>query len=300
MSKPKVNAPVGATLVVLSSFFYASYGIWTTLMGDFFGGYTASALRSVIVVLILIPIVSLARQWEPILWKKNWKYLVGLIISSLFIWGPLYYAILHAGMGLALTVNYASIVIGVFFFGWIMAGERLTKDKIIAACLGLSGLALVFLPGSTDIPTIALGAAVVSGLSSSFVMVIAKKIPYNSGQTMAALWVTSVIANVFMALVFRENNPSFGLYVEWVYLIIFAITSVIATWALIQGLKLIEAGAAGILGLLEIVFGVLFGIVFFQEKPTPLALLGVAIIIVASAIPYVKDFNIKSGTITDS
>lgn len=300
MTKRKLNAPLGATLVVISSFFYASYGIWTTLMGDFFGGYTASALRSVVVVALLIPMVSLAHQWEPIRFKKNWKYLVGLTASSLFIWGPLYYAILNAGIGLALTVNYACIVIGVFFFGWIMAGERLTKDKILAACLGMIGLALVFLPGTTDVPMLALGAAVLSGLGTSFGMVIAKKIPYNSGQTTTALWVTSVVANVFMALVLRESYPSFGLHVEWAYLVLFAVASVVATWSLVKGIKLIEAGAAGILGLLEIVFGVLFGVVFFHENPTPLALVGVATIIVASAIPYIKDFNVKRGTLDDN
>lgn len=299
MPKRKLNAPLGATLVVLSSFFYASYGIWTTLMGDFFGGYTASAFRSIVVVIILIPIMSISRQWEPIRWKKNWKYLIGLVASSLFIWGPLYYAILHAGIGLALTVNYACIVLGVFFFGWLMVGERLTKDKIIAACLGLSGLALVFLPGTAGVPTLALAAAVLSGLGTSFGMVIAKKIPYNSGQTTTALWVTSVIANVFMALVLKEVPPSVGLNAEWLYLMLFAVVSVVATWSLVKGIKLIEAGAAGILGLLEIVFGVIFGVVFFQEEPSPLALLGVAIIIIASAIPYVKDFNLKRGTITD-
>lgn len=267
-------------------------------MGDFFGGYTASALRSVIVVALLVPMVSLARQWEPIRWKKNWRYLAGMTVSSLFIWGPLYYAILNAGIGLALTVNYACIVIGVFFFGWLMAGERLTKDKIIASCLGMLGLALVFLPGTTNVPVLALGAAVLSGFATSFGMVIAKKIPYNPGQTTTALWVTSVIANVFMALVLKESYPSVGLHVEWVYLVLFAIASIAATWSLVKGIKLIEAGAAGILGLLEIVFGILFGVIFFHEKPTLLALVGVAAIIAASAIPYIKDFNVRRGTLS--
>lgn len=131
----KLNAPLGASLVVLSSFFYASYGIWTKLMGDFFGGYTASALRSVLVLLILAPFAFILHKFEPLRLKKNWKYIAGMLFFSFFIWGPLYYSILHAGVGLALTVAYASIVIGMFFFGWLMAGEKFTKDKAISACL---------------------------------------------------------------------------------------------------------------------------------------------------------------------
>jgi drug/metabolite transporter (DMT)-like permease len=52
--KPK--APLGASLIAVSSFFYASYGIWTKLMGDFFGGYTASGLRSTLVILLILPL----------------------------------------------------------------------------------------------------------------------------------------------------------------------------------------------------------------------------------------------------
>jgi drug/metabolite transporter (DMT)-like permease len=45
------------------------------------------------------------------------------------------------------------------------------------------------------------------------------------------------------------------------------------------------------------VFGVGFGMIFFQERPGALALIGAIIIIGASAIPYIKDFNLKKGTI---
>src|SRR5665647_716150 len=87
--KNKSNAPLGAGLVVLSSLFYASYGIWTKLMGNYFDGYTASALRSVVVLLILVPIAIWYRKFEPLHIKKNWPYICGMVIASLFTWGPL-------------------------------------------------------------------------------------------------------------------------------------------------------------------------------------------------------------------
>src|ERR1700741_2496517 len=104
MANKKYTAPLGASLVVLSSFFYATYGIWTKLMGDFFGGYTASALRSVLVLLILLPIALVYRKLEPLNLKQNWRYIAGMLVASLFTWGPLYYAILHAGVGISLAI----------------------------------------------------------------------------------------------------------------------------------------------------------------------------------------------------
>ncbi|HEX9804370.1 MAG TPA: hypothetical protein VGA67_01705, partial [Candidatus Dojkabacteria bacterium] len=50
--------------------------------------------------------------------------------------------------------------------------------------------------------------------------------------------------------------------------------------------RYIEAGLAGIIGLMEIVFGIFFGIVLFNESIGSVTLLGVVIILVASIIPY--------------
>lgn len=293
----KYKAPLGASLVVVSSFFYASYGVWTKLMGNFFEGYTASALRSILVLAILVPIALALRKFEPLQLKKNYGYIMALIIASCFIWGPLYYSILHAGISMTLTVAYASIVIGMFLFGWLMGGERFTRDKAISATLGIIGLVLIFSPSSSSVLWLPLALAAISGLGSAFNTVVVKKIPYNATQATLMLWITSVVANVFMAILLREKHPAIGLHTQWLYLLFFAVASVIATWSLVTGVKLIEAGAAGVLGLLEVVFGVGFGMVFFHERPDVLAMIGIMVIVVASAIPYFLDYNAQRGTL---
>jgi drug/metabolite transporter (DMT)-like permease len=285
----KTKAPLGASLIVLSSLFYASYGIWTKLLGNFFGGYTASALRSILVLIILLPAAFFLKKFEPLNLKENWQYILGMIFASLFIWGPLYYAVLHAGVGLALTVAYASIVIGMFFFGWMLAGEKFTRDKALSAVLGIIGLALIFSPATSHLALLALGAAALSGFATAMNTVISKKISYNATQTTVILWLTSVIANTVMLFVVNEALPPTGSHIEWLYLVFFAIASVVASWSLTRGVKLIDAGTAGVLGLLEIVFALIFGVLFFSEKPPLVAVFGAIIIIVASAIPYLKN-----------
>lgn len=287
-SANKFSAPVGASFIILSSFFYASYGVWTKLMGNFFGGYTASALRSILVFLILIPIAFYYRKFQPLQLKQNWLYILGMIITSFFTWGPLYFAILEAGVGISLTVAYASIVLGMMLFGFIFANEQITKDKFFSAVLGLIGLILIFSPSVSNFAWVALAAALISGLSSGGNAVIAKKIHYNSSQTTVVVWATSIIANVIMALLISEPLPRFNFQIEWIYLILFSLASIVASWSLVKGVKLIDAGAAGILGLLEIVFSVAFGILFFHEKLTLITLLGAIIIVLAAAIPYLR------------
>jgi len=56
--------------------------------------------------------------------------------------------------------------------------------------------------------------------------------------------------------------------------------------------KYIDAGTAGILGLSEIVFGVLFGVLLFNEQIELVAVVGIIMIIGASGYPYLKSQEI--------
>lgn len=262
-------------------------------MGDFFGGYTASAIRSVMVLIVLVPIAFWYRKFEPIHWRRNWHYLAGLTFVSFFIWGLLYYAILHAGIGISLGVNYAMIVIGSFILGSLFANERFTKDKAISALIGMVGLVLVFGSSVGNLGWKPLIAVVVSGLASAGYNLIAKKMPYNATQSTVVIWVTSAIANGVIVLILTEAHPSIGWHAEWLYLVIFASTSIIASWTFVRGVQLIEVGVAGILGLLEIVFGVLFGVLFFKEQLGIVVLIGMAVIIMSASIPYLKELKNK-------
>lgn len=295
MQKRQLSAPTGAGLVILSSFFYASYGIWTTKMGDAFGGYTAAFFRSLLVLAILVPIAIATRQLSRQRWQGIRRYFMWLVVTAAMVWGPLYYAILHAGVGLALAVNYACIVIGMFLLGRIFAGERFTRDKWLSAGLGLTGIALVFMPNIATLGWLALTAAAMSGFGSAANSIVAKKIPCNATQTSVFVWIASVFANAPMMVIVGEPLPNFGWHMTWFYLLLFSVTSVIATWSFVQGVKLIEAGVAGILGLCEIVFGVLIGVILFQEHPKPLAMFGVGLILLSAAIPYIKDYNARRG-----
>lgn len=288
MAKQKLAAPLGASLIVLSSVFYASYGIWTTLMGDAFGGYMASGLRSSIVVIILLCIAYFAKKFEPLQLRRAWPYILGIFATSMIVWGPLYYAILHAGIGISLTVSYACIVIGMLFFGWLFSGERLTRSKLLSAGFGIIGLGLIYLPSIHSIGWLALGAAVMSGFGAALNTVCVKLIPYNATQSITVGWTVSAPANLLMAFLLGESAPTFGFDAVWGYLVLFAVASVVSSWTFTSGLKLIDAGIAGILGLLEIVFAVLFGILFFNEHPGPLVLAGACVIIVSAAIPYIQ------------
>jgi drug/metabolite transporter (DMT)-like permease len=300
MADKKSKAPLGASLVVLSSVFYASYGVWTTLMGNFFGSFTASALRCAIVTVFLYIIALSRKELQKINWRRDYKWFLVMMVSSIFVSGPLYYAILRSGVGVSLGLAYIGIVIGMFICGKLIMGERFTKDKLIATVLGVVGIVLVFSPSVEAVGWLALIAALASGLATAANMAATKRVPYSGSQSAILVWLPGIIVNVPIAFLLQEHMPVIGWHAQWLYLLIYVGASLIASWTFIQGLKLVEAGAAGVLGLLEVVFAVGFGVILFHERPGIVVLLGVAAIIAAAAVPYVKDYNARKGTLEES
>lgn len=57
---------------------------------------------------------------------------------------------------------------------------------------------------------------------------------------------------------------------------------------------MIDAGVASLLGLLEVVFGVFFGVVFYDEHLKFIVLVGMSLILLAAAIPYLEHYINKN------
>ncbi len=298
MNEVKKSISLGVGIILISSFFYASYGIWTKLMGDFFGGYSATALRSLLVLIILIPLAIWRHELKSFDYKKNSKSLILLTLFSALVWGPLYYAVLKAGIGLSLTINYAAIVVGLLLLGKIFDGEKFTKEKQWSAFFGIIGLVIIFAPTfGTNQHLLPLIAALISGFAVAANIIILKGLPYSTTQSTISLWIASVISNIPLAFILNEPLPAISMHIEWLYLLAFAIASVIASWLMLRGVEHIGAGLAGIVGLSEIVFSVIFGVILFNEDLTQFMIIGIALIMLAAGLPYIKS---KFSTINEA
>jgi drug/metabolite transporter (DMT)-like permease len=139
-------------------------------------------------------------------------------------------------------------------------------------------------------------AALVSGLAAAANNVFAKQLPYNTTQTTLVLWSTSVVANIPMVFIIGESPPLLELSPAWGYLVLFSVASILASWFLLKGMKYIDAGIAGILGLTEIAFALAFGIVLFGETIDSVSFVGALVIVFASSLPFVyKRYGAKKG-----
>jgi drug/metabolite transporter (DMT)-like permease len=80
----------------------------------------------------------------------------------------------------------------------------------------------------------------------------------------------------------------------WLWQFGYVVASLFAFWFIIAGLKSVEASIGGLIGLLEIVFSVSFGIIIFGENLTQRVVLGVLLILSAASLPHIYDLMRKN------
>jgi drug/metabolite transporter (DMT)-like permease len=277
----------GSSLIILSTIFYGSYGVWTRLMGNSFGPFMQAWIRAALIIAILYAISVFTKQsWQRVRWRDDKWWLIAWILGSWFIGGPLFYAYNRLGIGVTTLIFYSGYLMSMFMLGWLVNHERFSFDKLLATLLALTGLVLISAPTVNRAALLPLCASLLAGWGIGIDLVVSQHVKYNSLQTSALAWAAGMVGSLPMAFLLHERTPGLHDVSAWAYLLIFVLACIAASWLAVHGVKLIEAGAAGLMGMLEIVWAVLFGILFFHERPHFLAYAGAILIVAAAAIPY--------------
>lgn len=285
----------GIALVVISSFFYGTYGIWSRLMGDDFGAFSQSAIKAILVVLFLLPLAVRTHKLQRVSLKKNAKWLAVSLLSSILTGAPIYYAMNTIGIGLSLVVFYACFFIAMQIFDYFDESRLPFSREVFTIIMALSGIILVYKPDSSNIVSLGFLAAMVSGFGTGANVLASKKIKANSTMTALIAWMGGVIATIPIAFLLSDAIPPLSSTLPWLYILIFAVCSVASSLSVIHAVKILKTGLVGLIGLLEIVFGIIFGVLFFSKEVTSAMVIGSILIIVAAALPNLYELTQKKG-----
>src|SRR3989344_7681613 len=133
--------------------------------------------------------------------------------------------------------------------------------------------------------------AIVNGIASGGEVSFSKKLSghYSPLYLTWLSWIIIALTHAPFSILLGEiqHIPSFELV--WLYQLGFTVASIFGFWLIIKGLKYIEASIGGLLGLLEIVFSMLFGIIIFHEQLTVKVTIGALFILTAAALPHIHD-----------
>lgn len=279
----------GLLLVLLSSFFFGSYGVWSRLIGDSFGDVFQGYVRALFIVLISIPIGLKTQSFKKI--RKNdlgwWSV---ILACSAFTVAPIFYAFNHMDIGLAILLFYSSMLITMYAIGYFFLKEELSLVKIISLLLGLAGLFLTLNLSLTQFGWLPALMALFNGVASGGEVSFTKKVSdhYSSLQISTYVWGIILITNSIVSLALGEDQVMFSFTLPWLYMIGYSLSALLAFYFVIEGFKYVEASIGGLAGLMEIVFGIVLGIILFQEPFSLPLLVGMLLIMGAAATPHLE------------
>lgn len=284
----------GYLMILASSVLFGTYGIWSKIMGDQFEVFFQGWVRCVIVLAILLPLLFITKSYKKIQ-KKDWKWVLITVGFSLFTQAPLYYAFNVTSIGTATLIFYAMFIITSYIIGRLFLGEKIAKVKVAAILLAFAGLALVFGLSLAQFSLFGMLMAVLNGVASGGEVSTTKKSTdkYPSLLITTYVWVGIFISHLILSLALGETQWAPELSPAWLAMVAFALAGLGAFWLVVEGFKFVEASIGSLIGLLEIIWAVVFGIMLFNEQAGLTVWLGGAIIILSGMLPDIANIRAR-------
>lgn len=277
----------GVSLILLSSVMFGSYGIWSRLMGGDFDPFYQGWTRALIIVMLLLPFLYFKKELIKIE-RSDWKWLSVYLIFTSLTQAPLFYAFNHMDIGSATLLFFATMLLTMYVVGFAFLGEKLTVVKGASFVLALVGMYLVFSLSIASFAFLAALMAILNGIASGGEVSFSKKLSgnYSALYLTWLSWLIIIPTNGLMSVLLGETQHALSFNVVWLYQLGYVLAGIVGFWAIIEGLKHVEASLGGLIGLLEIIFSITFGILIFNEMLSAKIILGGLIIMCAATLPH--------------
>lgn len=275
----------GESLVLISALMFGSYGIFSRLLANFDIFYQ-TFVRCFIITLIFILYGLYKGQFKKIE-PSDYKWFLSILTITNFTIAPIVYAFQKLEIGTASFLFYASFTIFTYILGVIFFREKMTTVKLFSLSLAFVGLLLIFRIKFELALLFPILMAILNGFASGFEVTLSKKIShkYSNTQINALVFGSIAVTHLFISFVLGETMDAQLVTTALPVLLIFVAAAIIGMVTVIAGFKYVEPSTGALIGLMEIVFAVIFGYIFFSESLGASTILGGSLIILASVIP---------------
>ncbi len=282
----------GSLFITIAALMYGFYGVFFRLL-EGYDVFYSTYVRSFVIVAILL-IMGLYQKSFKKIDKEDFKGYAIVLLFTVFTVAPVTYAYRYLELGTASFLFYASLTISSYIFGGLFFAEKFDSIKIISLVLSLVGMIFVFavkIPQGLLFPVL---MCILNGLASSGEIVFSKYISakYSGIQITLLVFLAIAVTHLVISLLLGENQNLNLLTVDLFLLLLFSICAIIGMVAVIAGFKLLEPSIGAIIGLSEIVFTFILGVLFFNDKIGAQILIGGLIIVIAAALPNIYDLYI--------
>lgn len=275
----------GSAFILMSAFFYASYGVWSRLMANYFGEFSQAWTRG-LVLLVGTLVLNIFFKFFKSINKKDWIWF-GVIALMGLNQAPYFYGFKHLSVGTATLMFYAALLIGGYVIGRFSFNEKITKVKWVSLILAILGMVAIYQLTLNSSQLLAVGLTVLAGLMGAGGVVFTKKLSgnYPEIQIMTSYFISITVVNFVMSTILKDSLPVFGFNVPWLAQLGYLVAFLVANLAVIEGYKHLEPSIGSLIGLIEIIFGVVFGAVFFGEVVGMGVIIGSILILISAVLP---------------
>lgn len=285
---------LGTSYILISALFYGSYGIWSRLMVGAFGEFSQAWTRGLL-LLVVVLLLNWKLKFIKKIEKKDWKWFMAIAIAGGINQAPYFLGFEQLSIGTATLLFYASLVVGGYILGKIFFNERMTVVKIVSLIIAILGMVLIY--GFTLTPSQIFPASmtILAGILGGSTVILSKKLigNYHELQIMLGYFICQVFFNYPMALILGDAIPVLQLSTPWLGQLGYAVAMMLANMAAITGFGYLEPSIGSLIGLAEILFGVMFGVLIFGEVLGAGVIAGGICIVLAAALPRLAELKLK-------
>ncbi len=287
---------LGTNYILLSALFFGSYGVWSRMMIGSFGEFSQAWTRGLILMIVVIAL-NFKLKFLKRIEQKDKKWFLIIALAGGLNQAPYFYGFEHLTIGTATLLFYASLVVGGYVLGKIFFKEKMTLIKILSLVISIFGMGLIYgfaLSPSQFFPA---SMTVLSGIMGASAVILSKKLVgnYHELQIMLGYFFLQVVFNYPLALLFNDSIPALTLNLPWIGQLGYAAAMMIANMSVITGFKYLDASIGSLIGLVEILFGALFGLIIFGESLGAGVVAGGICIILAAALPSLAELKLKQS-----
>lgn len=263
---------MGSAYILSAIFLWSSLGVVIRLSGvEIHILMFYSLLVSLIVQGIIISRKPYRREIPGI---RMLRYPMILGFFSFLNTFTYYYAFKNTTIANAVLTHYTAPII-VAFLAPLFLREVITRKIVIAIITASIGL-WIMLDGLSlqENQMAGIMAGLASGLAYAIIIIFLRIQSQNFNPLVLAFFTNLTIT--FLLVPFIREMP---LHALWSYLIMGIVHSTIAPILYYKGLQLVTANRSAVLGYIEPVGAIIFGIIFLSECPSAISLIGGALII---------------------
>jgi drug/metabolite transporter (DMT)-like permease len=243
-------------------------------------------LRSGAALLILLPIVwrGGVRLW-PL--EQPGLQLLRVVAASLEVYA-FYFAVISLPLADVMTYWLAAPIYVAALSPWLL-GERIGLWRWAAIALGFVGVLIALRPGGAEF-----GAPVVVSLAGSLMfalMMLTARMLRGTSDAALVFWQTAGAGAAGMATAWRGWAPPSP--ADFALLSLLGIVAMLAHWLIARSLKLADAATIAPLQYSLLVWAILFGWLFFDDRPEPAILWGAAFITLSGLVIWVRETRVR-------